>query len=396
MSESNKIPFLDLVNLHKPLESEFQEVFSNAVKKGWFIGGPEVQGFEKEFAEFCETDYCIGVNSGTDALRFALQAMGIKAGDVVVTVANTFIATTEAVSQVGACLDFVDIDPESYNMDTTLLREYFENKCALDKSSGELKRKSDGRKVSCVLPVHLYGQPAEMNSITEMAEEFGVKVLEDSCQAHGAEYRPSEGNNPWKKTGSLGQAAAFSFYPGKNLGAFGEGGAVTTNDPDVAKTIAMLRDHGQSKKYYHEIEGYNGRLDAIQAGILRIKLRFLNRWNEQRRHAASLYDNGLKEFKNVVTPSEGIGKKHVYHLYVIQVPDRDGLMESLKEKAIFTGLHYPVPLHLQNAYSHLGYGEGDLPVTERISGRILSLPMFPGLTQEQQERVVKAIGEYTG
>ncbi len=396
MSESNKIPFLDLVNLHKPLESEFQEVFSNAVKKGWFIGGPEVQGFEKEFAEFCETDYCIGVNSGTDALRFALQAMGIKAGDVVVTVANTFIATTEAVSQVGACIDFVDIDPESYNMDTTLLREYFENKCALDKSSGELKRKSDGRKVSCVLPVHLYGQPAEMNSITEMAEEFGVKVLEDSCQAHGAEYRPSEGNNPWKKTGSLGQAAAFSFYPGKNLGAFGEGGAVTTNDPEVAKTIAMLRDHGQSKKYYHEIEGYNGRLDAIQAGILRIKLRSLNRWNEQRRHAASLYDNGLKEFKNVVTPSEGIGKKHVYHLYVIQVPDRDGLMESLKEKSIFTGLHYPVPLHLQNAYSHLGYGEGDLPVTERISGRILSLPMFPGLTQEQQERVVKAIGEYTG
>jgi dTDP-4-amino-4,6-dideoxygalactose transaminase len=393
MEITDKVPFLDLVNLHKPLEAELREVFHKAVKTGWFVGGPEVEGFEKEFAEFCGTDYCIGVNSGTDALRFALKAMGIREGDVVITVAHTFIATTEAVSQVGAVPEFIDIDPVSYNMDPVLLRNYVENQCVFDKVSGLLSRKSDGRRVSCIIPVHLYGQPAEMAPILEIAESFGLQVLEDSCQAHGAEYRSG---GKWKKAGSLARAAAFSFYPGKNLGAFGEGGAVTTSDEKLAKTISMLRDHGQARKYYHDFEGYNGRLDTIQAGILRIKLRHLSEWNDQRRNVAAIYSRGLKDLENVTTPLEGKNQKHVYHLYVIQVPDREGLMDFLRESNIFTGLHYPVPLHLQKAYSSLGYSIGDLPVTEEVCGRILSLPMFPGLTLEQLERVVKAIGEYTG
>lgn len=392
MDNTDKVPFLDLVNLHKPLEAELREVFHKAVELGWFVGGPEVEGFEKEFADFCGTDYCIGVNSGTDALRFALMAMGIREGDVVITVAHTFIATTEAISQVGAVPAFVDIDLVSYNMDPVLLKNYVENECVYDKVSGLLTRKSDGRRVSCVIPVHLYGQPAEMDPILEIAESFGLQVLEDSCQAHGAEYRSG---GKWKKAGSLARAAAFSFYPGKNLGAFGEGGAVTTGDDKLAKTISMLRDHGQARKYYHDFEGYNGRLDTIQAGILRIKLRHLSEWNDQRRNAASFYSCGLQGLENVTIPLEGKNQKHVYHLYVIQVPDREGLMEFLKERNLFTGLHYPVPLHLQKAYSSLGYSSGDLPVTEKVCERILSLPMFPGLTKEQQERVVEAIGEYT-
>ncbi len=396
MEIMDKVPFLDLVNLHKDLLPELQDIFHQAVKTGWFVGGPEVEGFEREFAEFCGTEYCVGVNSGTDALRFALKAMGVREGDVVITVAHTFIATTEAVSQVGAVPEFIDIDPVSYNLDPGLLRNYVETQCDFDKVSGMLSRKSDGRRVSCIIPVHLYGQPAEMDSILEIAREFGLQVLEDSCQAHGAEYRSAEGDGgSWKKAGSLARAAAFSFYPGKNLGAFGEGGAVTTSDEKLAKTISMLRDHGQARKYYHDFEGYNGRLDTIQAGILRIKLRHLSEWNDQRRNAASIYSRGLKDLENVTVPLEGKNQKHVYHLYVIQVPDREGLMEFLKERNIFTGLHYPVPLHLQNAYSSLGYSIGDLPVTEEVCGRILSLPMFPGLNPEQLDRVINAIGEYT-
>lgn len=393
MSNTDRIPFLDLVDLHRPLEGEFQEVFLQAVRTGRFIGGPEVEGFENEFAEFCGTGYCVGVNSGTDALRFALTGLGIGEGEVVITAAHTFIATSEAISQVGAVPEFLDVDPVSYNLDPFLLREYLENSCTRDKASGQVFRKSDGRRVGCVIPVHLYGQPADMDSIHEAASEFGLEVLEDSCQAHGAEYLSSAGGT-WKRAGSLARAAAFSFYPGKNLGALGEGGAVTTDDPELARTVRMLRDHGQSRKYYHDFEGYNGRLDSIQAGMLRIKLRHLADWNEQRRSAASFYNQGLREVEKVIVPVEGDKQKHVYHLYVIQVPDRKGLMEFLEARSIFTGLHYPVPLHLQRAYVHLGYRKGDLPITEEICERIISLPMFPGLEREQQTRIIAAVAEF--
>ena len=292
MTQNAKVPFVDLVAPHVELQAELLAVCKKAFETAGFIGGPEVEGFEREFAEYCDAKYCVGVNSGTDALRFALTAAGVKTGDIVLTVPHTFIATTEAISQAGARPDFVDIDRRTFTMDPEKLRHYLETKCVLDSATGRYVHKSLGMPVTAVVPVHLYGQTADMDPILELAAQYKLVVIEDACQAHGAEYF-SKKQNRWLKAGSIGQAAAFSFYPGKNLGACGEGGAVTTNDKALARNVAMLRDHGQSKKYYHDIEGYNGRLDSIQAGILRIKLRHLSRWNEQRRASARVYDELL-------------------------------------------------------------------------------------------------------
>src|SRR5215468_10776874 len=263
------VPFLDLVLPHVELEQELIEVFQRALRTAGFIGGPMVEEFESAFAAFCTTTHAVAVNSGTDALRFALMAAGVKPGSVVVTVPHTFIATTEAISQVGALAEFVDIDESTYNMDSEKLCDYLQNKCSVDES-GRLISKRSAREVTAVVPVHLYGQMADMDPIIALAEQYGLIVVEDACQAHGAEYLSQELNHGygWRKAGSMGRAAAFSFYPGKNLGACGEAGAVTTNDSKVAAKIRMLRDHGQANKYYHDFEGYNGRLDALQAGIL--------------------------------------------------------------------------------------------------------------------------------
>ena len=287
---NNSIPFLDLVTPHQELKEELTEVFTKALSTAGFIGGPMVEEFEREFAAFCDAQYCVGVSNGTDALRFAFIAAGIKPGDTVVTVPNTFIATTEAISQAGARPDFVDIDERTYNMDPEKLREYLEVQCYFE--DGKLKNRKTGLTVTAVVPVHLYGQTADMDPIMELAERFNLIVIEDACQAHGAEYF-SKKDNRWKKAGSMGLAAAFSFYPGKNLGACGEGGAVTTNDAEMARKMRMLRDHGQSKKYYHDVEGYNGRLDAIQAGFLRVKLKHLAAWNNRRRECAARYQELL-------------------------------------------------------------------------------------------------------
>jgi dTDP-4-amino-4,6-dideoxygalactose transaminase len=382
------IPFLDLVTPHVELEKELTEVFQKALRSASFIGGPMVDDFERAFADFCSTRYCVGVNSGTDALRFALMAAGIGAGDAVVTVPHTFIATTEAISQCGAVPEFVDIDERTYNMDPARLREYLETGCEVD-AAGELRDRKTKARVAGVVPVHLYGQPADMDAILELAAQYKLVVVEDACQAHGAEYF-SKKENRWRKAGSMGVAGAFSFYPGKNLGACGEGGAVTTNDAGIAKTIRMLRDHGQAQKYYHSMEGYNGRLDAIQAGMLRVKLRHLAEWNARRRAAAARYGELFAAAEaRMVLPYEPEWTKAIYHLYVVRVANRDELMKQLGALGIGTGIHYPVPLHIQDAYKGLGYQEGDLPVTERVAKEIVSLPMFPQLTAEQQERVVK-------
>ncbi len=288
---------------------------------------------------------------------------GLKKDSIVVTVPNTFIATTEAISQAGSLVDFVDIDERTFNMDPAKLREYLEVDCFVDPDSGELINRRLMRPVGAIVPVHLYGQTADMDPILELAARYGLPVIEDACQAHGAEYF-SKRDNCWKKAGSMGLAAAFSFYPGKNLGACGEAGAVTTNDADLAKTIRMLRDHGQSQKYFHEMEGFNGRLDAIQAGILQIKLRHLADWNENRRAAAARYrDLFLEAGAADLPPVEPAWATGVYHLYVIRVQDRAGLMQHLDQANIGTGIHYPVPLHLQHAYKSLGYKQGDFPVT---------------------------------
>jgi dTDP-4-amino-4,6-dideoxygalactose transaminase len=391
MSTNKAIPFLDLVAPHAELMDELCATFRTALETAGFIGGPMVQGFEADFAKYCDAQHSVGVANGTDALRFAFIAAGIGSGDVVVTVPNTFIATTEAISQAGAHPVFVDIDEQTYNMDPTKLLAYLERECEVDDRSGKLIERKSRRRVTAVVPVHLYGQMADMDAILGIASRYHLMVIEDACQAHGAEYF-SKKENRWCKAGSMGVAAAFSFYPGKNLGACGEAGAVTTNDAEIAKKIRMLRDHGQSQKYYHEIEGYNGRLDAIQAGILRIKLKHLPEWTEKRRAAAERYQEMFGAFdEKINVPYEPSWSKAVYHLFVVRAPNREELMKHLAAEQIGTGIHYPVPLHLQRAYDSLGYKRGDFPVTERVAAEILSLPMFPQLQEEQQRRVVSEV-----
>jgi dTDP-4-amino-4,6-dideoxygalactose transaminase len=393
MTEHRPIPFVDLVTPHIELQDELVAAFRTAIRTAAFIGGPAVEGFEREFAEYCSAQHCVGVSSGTDALRFALTGAGVQPGDIVLTVPHTFIATTEAISQAGARPDFVDVDARTYTMDPMKLRHYMETKCELDGRTGRYIHRRLGKPVTAVIPVHLYGQTADMDPILELAERFELVVIEDACQAHGAEYF-SKRENRWRKAGSMGHAAAFSFYPGKNLGACGEGGAITTNHEMVARSAKMLRDHGQFRKYYHEIEGYNGRLDAIQAGILSVKLRHLTDWNRRRQNAARRYDDMLSSFEEVIAPCQPEWSRSVYHLYVIRVQDREGLQKHLAEAHIHTGIHYPVALHLQPAYAHLGYKQGDFPVSEKTASEILSLPMYPQLQPNDQIRIIQTILQF--
>ena len=391
MTPTNRIPFLDLIAPHRALKDDLSAVFTRALDSAAFIGGPMVEAFEQAFAAYCTTQHCIGVSSGTDALRFALLAAGIGRDSIVLTVPNTFIATTEAIAQTGARPDFIDIDDRTYNMDPRKLAEYLDSECFVDSATGALIHRRLGLPVKAIVPVHLYGQTADMDPILKLAGRYRLEVIEDACQAHGAEYF-SKRDDCWKKAGSMGRAAAFSFYPGKNLGACGEAGAVTTNDAALAQKVRMLRDHGQNRKYYHEVEGYNGRLDAIQAGILTVKLRHLPEWTLARREAAARYRELFTEAgAPELAPFEPAWAKPVYHVYVIRVPDRDALMRHLAEAGIGTGIHYPVPLHLQKAYEWLGYQAGDFPVTEQVARKIVSLPMFPGLTVEEQSRVVTGV-----
>ena len=392
---NDRVPFMDLMTQHRGLEAEFTAVFSDALRTGQFIGGPVVEAFERDFAAFCGTKYAIGVGSGTDAVRFALIAAGVKKGDIVITVSYTFVATTEAVSQAGASPEFVDIDERTYNMDPDKLREFLETNCTFEPNTGTTTHRPTGRPVTAIIPVHLYGQTADMDGIRELAGQYGLMIIEDACQAHGAEYF-SKREDCWKKAGAMGIAAAFSFYPGKNLGAFGEAGAVTTNDEGIARTVRMLRDHGQLKKWYHDIEGYNGRLDAIQAGILRIKLQRLASWNEERRRIAKRYNELLSPIDGIVVPYEPEWSRSVYHLYVIRTRGRDALPAFLAERNIATGLHYPVAIHQQKAYACTNSRNGCLAVTERASQEVISLPIFPGMTEQQQEQVAGSIREFIG
>jgi dTDP-4-amino-4,6-dideoxygalactose transaminase/acetyltransferase-like isoleucine patch superfamily enzyme len=386
---TSPIPFLDLIAPHRELENELAEAFRNGLRTAGFVGGPVVESFEMAFADFCSAKHSIAVSSGTDALRFAIMACGVQPGDVVLTVPNTFIATTEAISQARAIPEFVDIDEQTYNMSVVMLQRYLEKQC-IHEASGRLVSLRSGRPVTAIIPVHLYGQMADMDAILSIAEKYGLIVIEDACQAHGAEYF-SKKLNRWTKAGSMGRAAAFSFYPGKNLGACGEGGAVTTNDSELASKIKCLRDHGQVKKYYHDLEGYNGRLDTIQAAILHTKLPHLATWNAKRREKAVEYNRLMGNEEVVGLPYEPSWSRAVYHLYVVRTDNREEMMNYLKELGIGTAIHYPVPLHLQKAYVSLGYSAGDFPVTERVSSEIISLPMFPQLTAFQQARVVKEI-----
>jgi len=362
-----RVPFVNLALLHRDLKEELEEVFSRVLQNSSFILGPEVERFEQDFAAYCGTKYCVAVSSGTAALHLTLASLGIGAGDEVITVPHTFIATAEAISAVGATPVFVDIDPQSFCMDAMLLEAAITER------------------TRAIIPVHLYGQMADMDPIRAVAARYGLPVVEDACQAHGAEYKS-------QKAGSLGVAGCFSFYPGKNLGACGEGGAVTTDDAELAQKLRMWRDHGSRKKYEHQFAGLNMRMDGLQGGILAVKLRYLDRWNEERREIARQYASAL-DGTSVIPPVEMSYGRHVYHLYVVQTDDRDALRQQLAELEIESGLHYPIPLHLQDAYRSLGYKRGDFPVTEHVKDRILSLPIYPEIAVDVVDRVIAGIGE---
>jgi dTDP-4-amino-4,6-dideoxygalactose transaminase len=389
LSRSSQVPFLNLIPHHVDLEDDLVTVFRAALETAAFIGGPWVEEFEREFAQFCDVTDAVGVGSGTDALRFALIASGVQPGDTVVTVPNTFIATVEAISQAGARPAFVDIDDRTYTIDPERLRHYLRSTCVTSADGRGVVDPRTGGRVTAVIPVHMYGQMADMDRILALAAENNLVVIEDACQAHGAEYW-SSATGRRHRAGSLGRAAAFSFYPGKNLGACGEAGAITTNDHDVARTCRMLRDHGQSAKYHHEIEGYNGRLDAIQAGVLRVKLPLLVERNEQRRIRAKRY-RMLLAGADLTLPPSPRWSRPVYHLFVVRVQNREEVQAALADEGIGTGIHYPVPLHLSPAYEHLGFREGDFPIAERAAREVLSLPMYPELSLDDQRRVAAAL-----
>jgi dTDP-4-amino-4,6-dideoxygalactose transaminase len=363
-----KVPFLDLTAHHAPLRSEFDAAIAEVIDSAAFAGGPVVTQFEAEFAAFCGSRFAVGLGSGTEALWLALLACDIGPGDEVITVPNTFMATAEAITYTGAKPVFVDIDPRTYTLDPS-----------------QLQAALTGR-TKAIIPVHLFGQTADLDPILAFGQQHGLFVIEDAAQAHGSEYKG-------RKAGSLGHAGCFSFYPGKNLGAFGEAGAVVTNDEELQEKIRILRDHGQVRKYYHAMIGWNCRMDGIQAAILRVKLRHLASNNQLRRAHAEFYNQSFAEVDEIVTPAEAVNGRHVYHIYAVRTPERDDMLRLLAEKNIGCAIHYPVAIHLQEAYQGLGYSEGDFPISERACAEVLSLPMYPELTETQLLLVSDAVKE---
>ena len=362
------LPLVDLSRQYLSIKEAIDAVLLQTVASAEYILGEEVKRFEEEYADYCGTRHCVGVGSGTAAVGLALQALGISHGDEVIVPANTFIASVTPVLRLGATPILVDCDERTATIDVARAAA------------------TVGSRTKAVLAVHLYGQPADVDPLQELCASHGLVLVEDACQAHGARYRG-------RRVGSLGRIAAFSFYPAKNLGAYGDAGAVTTDDDELAERIRLLRDHGQSSRYTHVVEGWNDRLDTIQAAVLRVKLRHLDRWNALRRRHAATYERELAA-TGVRTPQEASWAEHVWHLYVVRAHMREGLRANLAALGIASGMHYPIALHLQPALSHLGYAEGDFPVTEAWSRELLSLPMFPELEPEEIERVANAIGGF--
>lgn len=362
------IPFVDLQTQYQSIKAEVDAAIHRVLDASSYILGPEVERFEREFAAYTNAEHCVALNSGTAAIQLAVMACGIGAGDEVIVPANTFFASAEGVSTAGATPVFVDADSDSYTIDSTKIEAAITPR------------------TRAIMPVHLYGQAADLDPVFEIAAHHNLHVIEDAAQAHGAKYKG-------RPVGALGAAGAFSFYPGKNLGAYGEGGAVTTNNAAVARRIRLLRDHGSERKYRHEVVGYNFRLEGLQGAVLAVKLKHLNRWNDLRRTHAATYRELLAPLAHdnlIELPREMPYAEHIYHLFVIQIDERDAVQQRLTEAGVATGIHYPVPIHLQPAYANLGYKPGDFPVAERQASRVLSLPMFPELTRNQLARVADA------
>lgn len=362
------VPFVDLKAQYRTIAEEVNEGIGRVLESTDFILGKDVELFEQEFADYCGARFGVSVDNGTSALELALRACGIGDGDEVITVANTFIATASAIAFTGARPVLVDIDPHTYNIEV-----------------GDIEQAITDR-TKAIMPVHLYGQPADMDPIMELARARGLIVIEDACQAHGALYKG-------KRVGSIGDAGCFSFYPAKNLGGYGDGGILVTNNENIANRVKMLRNYGQKEKYHHLFIAYNRRLDTLQAAVLRVKLRRLDEWNQARRRNAQLYSQLLAN-TDVVTPMEASYARHVYHLYIVRAQDRESLREYLQSRGVSTGIHYPIPIHLQEVYRYLGYQRGDFPITEGYAKEIFSLPMYPELTEEQIQYVVQAINDF--
>jgi len=364
-----KVPFLDLEAQYQSIKDAVAVTIQEVLESCSFAGGPFVEHFEHDFAAFCRCKYAIGVGSGTEALWLALLALGIGPGDEVITVSNTFIATAEAISFCGAKPVFIDIDEQTYTMDPNQIKPAITPR------------------TKAIIPVHLFGHMAEMDPIMEIARRNDLYVIEDACQAHGAQYKG-------KLAGSIGDVGCFSFYPSKNLGAFGEAGAIVTNDEQLNEKMKMLRDHGQSEKYHHRMIGWNARMDGLQGAVLRVKLKHLQGWNQRRRENAQFYNKLLSNIDGIILPKEVDYVKHVYHIYAICVENRDALIGTLKERDIYCGIHYPIPLHLQKAYHSFCLQTGSLPVAEKCAEKLVSLPMFPELTERQIEYVVREIKDF--
>lgn len=385
-----KVPFVDLRAMHEEVRPEIEAAFQDVFNKSSFIGGPYLNAFEQNFAAYCGVKQAVTCASGTDAVKLALLAAGVHAGDAVMTVAHTFIASVEAITLVGALPIFIDIAADTYHMSAAAVEQYFQETCRLGADGYWVDGRS-GLRITALLPVHLYGMVADMQALLEVAARYQLAVVEDACQAHGARYSL---DGVKKRAGSFGSAGAFSFYPGKNLGAMGEGGAVTTNDEGSAARLRMLRDHGSYQKYIHvSPEGWNGRLDTLQCAILDIKLKKLEVWNSKRQQVAAWYNERLAGDERISTPVVPQGRDHVYHLYIVRVPERDRVLKELAAREIGCGLHYPIPLHLQTAYRDLGYLEGDLPVTEAMAAAILTLPMFPHMSEEMVDYTCSQLKE---
>jgi dTDP-4-amino-4,6-dideoxygalactose transaminase len=383
------VNFVDLRAQHEEVRAEIETAIRDVIDRSSFIGGKYVAAFEREFAEYLGAQQVVAVANGTDALWLGLLAAGVKPGEAVITVPNTFIATVEAITRIGAAPLFVDIDLETALMDAGLLKAFLEDECWRE-DDGRLIHKASRRRVAAILPVHLYGQPVDLAALMGLAQAYDLPVIEDACQAHGARYL---WNGAWKRAGTFGLASGFSFYPGKNLGAMGDGGAVATDDPELAQQMRWLRDHGSSEKYVHITpDGWNSRLDSLQAAVLSIKLKRLDAWNGLRRQAAAWYREALQGLP-LAMPVEIENAEHVYHLYVVRSEQRETLRLQLGARNIHTGLHYPIPLHLQKAYAYLGIQPGSFPNAERSAETLLSLPMHPALTREQVMRVGQACGE---
>lgn len=362
------IPFVDLKANYKSFKREIDEAIKKVIASSSFILGSEVEKFERDFANYCGCKYAVGLDNGSSALELGMRALGIREGDEIITPANSFIASSSAITFVGAKPVWVDVDINTYNIDPKLIE------------------KKISKKTKAIMPVHLYGQPADIDSIMKIAKKYKLMIIEDACQAHGAVYKG-------RKVGSFGDFAAFSFYPSKNLGAFGDAGVIVTNSKDLYEKVATMRNYGQSKKHFHDYLAWNRRTDGIQAAILNVKLKFLNKCNNLRRKNAKIYYKYLKNLP-VVTPSELDFLMHVYHLYVIRARKRDQLVEFLRKKGIATGIHYPIPIHLQKAYRFAGFKKGSFPVTEKLSKEVVSLPMYPELGEIQIKYVSRCIGDF--